>query len=138
MSANAKIIFCDSFQQSIDNGKIIPSLRTPITSISPYAVPGNFSFCIYCSVSGLSIAESKSVELQLVGYDNEIIFTTSKIKLSEMNLKAIDDMYRPLELAVDLRNVLIMKREPLVAKLFVNEKIIASEKLTVKSVKTSQ
>lgn len=133
MGASVKIIFCDSFQQSIANGKIVPSLRTPITSITPYAVPGNFSFCIYCSVSGLSVGESKSVELRLVGPDKETIFTTSRIELNEMNLKTIDGMYMPLELAIDLRNVLIKKKEPLVAQLFVNEEVIESEELIVES-----
>lgn len=133
MGASVKIIFCDSFQQSIANGKIVPSLRTPITSITPYAVPGNFSFCIYCSVSGLSVGESKSVELRLVGPDKETIFTTSRIELNEMNLKTIDGMYTPLELAIDLRNVLIKKKEPLVAQLFVNEEVIESEELIVES-----
>ena len=138
MDANEKIVFCNSFQQSISNGKIVSSLRTPITSISPYAVPGNFSFCIYCTVSGLSVDKSKSVELQLIGSDDEMIFTTSKIELNEMNLKTMDGMYTPLELAVDLRNVLIIKKEPLVANLYVNGKVVETEKLIVKSIESNE
>ena len=67
-----------------------------------------------------------------------MIFTTSKIELNEMNLKTMDGMYTPLELAVDLRNVLIMKKEPLVANLYVNGKVVETEKLIVKSIESNE
>ena len=55
-----------------------------------------------------------------------------------MNLKTMDGMYTPLELAVDLRNVLIMKKEPLVANLYVNGKVVETEKLIVKSIESNE
>ena len=47
MDVRTSIIFCDSIQNNIVNGKLSPAISRPLSSIIPYAIPGNYSFSLY-------------------------------------------------------------------------------------------
>ena len=106
MESSATIIFSDSIQNTVVNGQIKPSISNPINFIKPYAIPGNYSFAIFCIVENLPIKNEHKLSVKTYNVNGDCIFESGEIIVNEQ-MGNIEDMCVPVSLSVEFRNLII-------------------------------
>ena len=130
MDVQTSIIFCDSIQNNIVNGKLSPAISRPLSSIVPYAIPGNYSFSLYCSIENLSANTSHSFKIEVIAPDGNIIFQTSDIEIGA-SMNVAGSVFTPIEFAVDIRNTVVLPEGEYTAKVYVDGSLKGENKLPV-------
>lgn len=130
MKIETSIIFCDSIQNNVVNGKLSPAISRPLSSIVPYAIPGNYSFSLYCSIENLPADTNHTFRIEVVAPEGNIIFQTNDIEVgSGMNVAG--SVFTPIEFAVDIRNTVVLATGEYTAKVYVDGSLIEEKKLPV-------
>ena len=130
MSVNASIVFCDSIQSSIINGKLSPTISRPLSYITPISIPSNYTFAIYCSLEGLERDKKHVLRIEVKDPDNLLIMSATNLELpsiEDINSK----VYPRVEISIDMRNVVIMHAGTFKAEIYDNDDSICVEELQV-------
>ncbi len=118
MDPNVSIIFCDSIQNNITNGKPTPVISRPLKSITPYRIPGNFSFSLYCSIEGLDADKKHWLRIEVKDTKNKTILSTSNAEVPTVPDAAEIPM---VEFSVDFRNVVFLEPGNVTATVYVDD-----------------
>lgn len=105
MEAKATIIFCDNVINNFSNGRMVPSISRPLTSITPRSIPGNYTFAIFFSIENVPKG-SHTLQLELYNTQNIKIFDSNIIELKS-GLNLLGDVYAPIEASAEIRNAVI-------------------------------
>lgn len=104
---NGKIIFCDTVQVSRMNGTTSANIKAPLNAIKPVAIPGNYSFAVYGCVTGIKhITDDEKLTFAVFMPDGSHQGDI-EIPLKNTPLNEAGDEYRPVEIAIDFRNIVI-------------------------------
>lgn len=134
MAKVSSLILCENVQPSITqnaNGgvDIRPNITSPLTSIRPYAVPGNYSFAIFFSICDTKQdAENGQGNLKIRIYapSEDVVFTSADIVVPPEVLLNEESSY-----SLDLRNFVFKQKGTYAIKIFFNEKEIAEHHFEV-------
>lgn len=128
MSPIVSIIFCDSIQNNFINGKPTPVISRPLKAITPYNLPGNFTFSIYCSIEGIKTDKKHWFRIEVKDTKNATILSTSNAELP----MTPDVVELPMiEFAADLRNVVLLDSGDITAIVYVDDEKCGEEILKV-------
>lgn len=130
MEINANITFCNDVIVNVFDNKRTPSILSPMKSITPRNIPGNYTFSIFLSIENVS-QEYGELKVEVYNTENIKVFDTGIIKLDKFNKN--NDVYSAIVLTTELRNIVIEKPGYFTAKILLDGQIIAEEKLMVKS-----
>lgn len=131
MESIVMILFCDMIQTTFNEGKVSQSIVKPISSITPVAVPGNYSFSLYCSIEHLRADSEHELSLEMYAPDGSIMHKIANFPIKpEFGLKE-NDYFSTIEIGLDARNAVIPCTGDITAVLFIDGKEVASKKLSV-------
>lgn len=126
MEPNVEIIFCDGFQnQSVPNNP--PSISNPLTSLKPYAIPGNYSFAVYCSIEKIPAA-NKNISFEIGEVDGNVFLPKTQIPMQAINSSG---EFATINLGIDLRNVVVSKEGDVYVKIRMDDTVIGEKKIGV-------
>lgn len=120
MEPKVNIIFCEALQQSNDTNTV-PTIFNLFTTISPIAIPGNYTFSVLCSVANLS-KSVKTLQLKIGVIDGDSLFDTHSVDICHIPLQ--NDNYPQINIGADLRNVIISKEGQIYADLYADGELI--------------
>lgn len=128
MGINATIIFCDNIIDNISNGRMTPSISTPLNSITPRNIPGNYTFSIFFSIENIP-TEKKELQISLYDTNRIKVLDTNMIKLQDFN--TVNNIYAPIVMCAEVRNAVIENPGCFTAEIKIDNKQIATKKLEV-------
>ncbi len=131
MKENATVIYCDSIQNQIVNGQMIPNISNPISNITPYAVPGNYSFSIFVKVENIRCDERHILKIDILDTENKLVMESPNIDISKDTMMIVNEFYAPITVSMDLRNVVIQSLGYFTTKVYLDGKELASQSLNV-------
>lgn len=123
------IVFCEALQQT-SGANSAPTIMNLFTTISPVAIPGNYTFSVLCSVANLP-KSTKTLRLKIGIIDGELLFDTNQIDICQIPLQ--NDNYPQINIGADLRNIIIIKEGQIYAELYADNELI--EKSTIDVIK---
>lgn len=85
----SSLVLCECVQPSLNqdaNGgvEIRPNIMSPFTNIQPVAVPGNFSFAIFFSLSNIDNIDStiqNNLQIKIIAPNGDVVFTSAAISI---------------------------------------------------------
>ncbi len=79
----------------------------PLEALKPIAIPGNFTFCVSCTIAGLELGKEHSV--QIAFYDSDEKFCCDFVNTKFLAPMVLPDgkMPQALQMNVDVRNVVL-------------------------------
>lgn len=129
---NGKIIFCDTVQVSTINGATSVNIKKPLSIIDPVAVPSNYSFAVYGCVSEIKhVSDEQTLTMNVILPENQQL-NKIDIPLNRTPLRSEGDMYLPVEMAIDFRNIVIPAEGDITAILLLNDEEICRASIEVK------
>ena len=129
MEPQVEIIFCDGFQNpdpSTPNRP--PSISTPLTTLKPYAIPGNYSFAVYCTIEKIPTDQQKNISFEIGEVDGNTFLPRTQIPMQAI---VQTGEFATINLGIDLRNVVISKEGDVFVKIRMNEEVIKEKKIGV-------
>lgn len=126
------LIVCEDVQNTFEpsdvNGsiRITPQIVNPLDYISPYSLPGNYSFALFGSIS--SILEDGTLSVIIKSPKNEEIFRTGK-----MAVKKPDKEFESVKFSFNIRNFLFMEEGKYNISIFINENKIGNRDIYVRA-----
>ena len=137
MEPQVEIIFCDGFQNpdaSAPNRP--PSISTPFTSLKPYAIPGNYSFAVYCTIEGLPNPPlCTKISLEIGEENGNIFLPRTPLPVNAINTSG---EYASVNMGIDLRNMVISKEGDVYVRIWMEEEIIGEKKIKVFQMRSRQ
>lgn len=131
MDISVSIIFCDAIQSNIINGRMVPSVIGPLTSIAPYSIPGNYTFSVYCSIANILVDSPKhNFRVTIKDTNEEVIFDTKEIDITQ-NLEKVGNYFAPIDCSIEIRNIVIKKTGNFIAEVYLDGEKKASQNLKV-------
>ena len=128
---SSDILFCSMVQTNVVNGVKTQSVFRPISVIEPASIPGNYTFAVYASVSGLMPDTEHNIKI--------VVSNTDGKDIGEFNVPVKNDgssiiegeAFQPYEIGIDVRNALITKEGDITAVLYVDNDELKRAKLKV-------
>lgn len=114
MAKISSFIFCDNVQQQLVQGNnavsnVIFNLINPLQVLSPYTIPGSFSFSFSVGLSDFDTTTSNTLCIQFRDPFDKIVTELADISLPPMpnDIVTLPLEFRSIRFNADLRNVLI-------------------------------
>lgn len=99
------LIVCEDVQNIVENRNgtlnVRPQIIGPLDFISPYSVPGNYSFAIFGSISGIPEGVDSRLHIVINSPEGEELF-----KSEEMIVKKPDNRLASVKVSFNFRNFL--------------------------------
>ena len=124
-------MFCSMIQTNVVNGTKTQSIFRPIPVIIPASIPGNYTFAVYASVSGLPFGKEYNIKIIVSNTDGRSIGEFDVPVRNDGNVKVEEDYYQPYEIGIDVRNVLINEEGIITAVLYVDDTELKRAELKV-------
>lgn len=128
MNPIVSIIFCDSIQNNFINGKPTPVISRPLKAITPYNLPGNFTFSLYCSIEGIKSDKKHWFRIEVKDTNSATILSTSN---AELPITPDGAELPIIEFAADLRNVVLFDSGTVTAIVYIDDEKYGEETLKV-------
>ena len=82
MARVSSFVFCDSVQvQQVAQGNQLWQIVNPLQVLSPYAIPGAFSFAFSCGISDFNTDEDNVLNIQLSDPEGTVITDSGLISI---------------------------------------------------------
>lgn len=126
----SSFIYCDSIQPYITNEGQKFNPVDPLQILMPYAIPGNYSFSISCTISGFDTSKENKVRLKFLSPSGTIMNDTGELTIQPN--KENDNIEGTMQLNLDMRNMLFMEEGVHATIIYANDKEIGTYKINVK------
>ena len=123
--------YCDSIQSEVTQQGISYQPVTPLQVLAPMAIPGNYTFAIFCSISGLEPGMENSAQFLFIAESDTVVYDTQLIRFQispeqiELNKPAV------MQFNLDLRNMRLCETGTYKTRVFVNQELIGEYKIPV-------
>lgn len=124
-------IYCDSIQTEVTPQGAKPQIINPLQVLAPIAIPGNYSFCIACNVSGFDEHKENEVQLIFVSPKGKTIYDTGKINFQIPEEQVSKNKPGTVQFNLDLRNVVLEEQGICTTKVIMNGNTIGEYKIAV-------
>lgn len=129
------IVFCDSIQMIPGpDGQQTANMVTPLGVLTPYHVPGNYSFAIGCTILGLDTAIKNVVSIRFFNKETDtnviskdIVFEPNTIKFNQPS----NTPYSIVGFNIDARNIIFKETGTFVATVKINGQEIGNGSIDV-------
>lgn len=134
MARVSSLILCESVQPAITqnaNGgvDIRPNIMSPITSIQPIAIPGNYSFAIFfsiCDIEHNTKSAQGNLQLKITAPNGNVIFSSATVSISADILSNGAFSY-----SIDFRNFVFEHEGNYVIDIFYNDEKLNGQEFNV-------
>ena len=128
-------VYCESIQsQQIQkpNGGQVHTIVNPYQTLTPYSIPGKFSFSISIGMQGDEFSsKDNSLKVDFFDPESNVVHTTNEINVQRAVIDGVPVQNPGLILNVDIRNMLFTKKGIYTTKLSVNGEHIGSYSILV-------
>ena len=127
MATIKNLIICEDVKNEIQSDNtIVPQIIEELSVVQPYAVPGNYSFSVFCEVEGVKAETDDNIQMFITAPNGSKLFETDKIFFP-------NNVESDCGFCVDLRNFLFLSEGDYKIKVILNEISITEKILSVKA-----
>ena len=128
MAPQIEIVFCEGLQTS-PTPNTPPTITNPLSLLRPYAIPGNYSFSVFCSIDQLPIDSQTKISIEIGETDGNILLPSTPIPINAVANGPGNQA--SIKLGIDLRNAIISKEGEIYAQIKQNNSLIGEKKIKV-------
>ena len=131
MAYVSSFMYCESLQsQQSPDGKLQPQLMTPLSALTPVAIPGNFSFAILCGIAGFDVDKDHTVKFDFVASDGKVT-TITNVRMTVSDMTADGKNIKLAQIGVEIRNFIFMADGTYTTKVYFDGELIGEYKVPV-------
>jgi len=127
----SSFVYCDNIQTEYTPQGPIAKIVNPLQVITPYAIPGNYSFAISCNINGLDVTKTNDVQIRCTAPNGDDVYDTGIIHIQLPREEVIPDKPGALQFNLDLRNIVIKEAGTYETKVLLNGAVIGSYRIDV-------
>lgn len=103
----------------------------PLQSLTPIAIPGNFSFAIACSITGFNASKENEVQIIFSDPNNNVLYDTGKVKFQLPPEQIKENESASIQFNIDIRNLIFRAIGLYSTKVMLNNKELGEYKIQV-------
>ena len=123
--------YCDTIQTQMTPQGPQQQIIRPLQSLTPIAIPGNFSFAIACSITGFNASKENEVQIIFSDPNNNVLYDTGKVKFQLPPEQIKENESASIQFNIDTRNLIFRAIGLYSTKVMLNNKELGEYKIQV-------
>lgn len=123
--------YCDTIQTQMTPQGPQQQIIRPLQSLTPIAIPGNFSFAIACSITGFNASKENEVQIIFSDPNNNVLYDTGKVKFQLPPEQIKENESASIQFNIDIRNLIFRAIGLYSTKVMLNNKELGEYKIQV-------
>lgn len=123
--------YCDTIQTQMTPQGPQQQIIRPLQSLTPIAIPGNFSFAIACSITGFNASKENEVQIIFSDPNNNVLYDTGKVKFQLPPEQIKENESASIQFNIDIRNLIFRAVGLYSTKVMLNNKELGEYKIQV-------
>ncbi|CVI73790.1 hypothetical protein BN3660_03356 [Eubacteriaceae bacterium CHKCI004] len=123
--------YCDTIQTQMTPQGPQQQIIRPLQSLTPIAIPGNFSFAIACSITGFNASKENEVQIIFSDSNNNVLYDTGKVKFQLPPEQIKENESASIQFNIDIRNLIFRAIGLYSTKVMLNNKELGEYKIQV-------
>lgn len=103
----SSFVYCDNVPLMMTPQGPQPQIMNPLDALKPVSIPGNFTFCISCNISGLELGKEHFLQITFIDPSEKPICDFVNAKFAAPPKLADGQIPQEVQLNVDVRNVVL-------------------------------
>lgn len=123
--------YCDSIQTEVTPQGARPQIVNPLQALTPFSVPGNYSFAIACNIAGFDIKKENIINIKFISPSGHVLNDTGDIKLQFPIEQTRIDKPGMMQFNLEMRNLVFMEIGVYSTEISVNHTKLGEYKIQV-------